>query len=412
MPRHFASFLDAYESYAVDGFCPQKFHMWTGLSLIAGALQRKVSVMSGKVHFFPNIYTMLVSYPGVGKSTAIERGVAVLEEMRTEFYPEFKIIPNQVTEPAFIDLMKITDFFSPPGSSVQIPHSSGYFYASEASSSALQNTCGNFVASMTDLYDCSRVFRKKLKGSQFTDEIINPCMNLLVGSTFDYLKTLVNEQSSMGGFASRVLYVVCKDKAYPEIKWGAEAKEDYKTKRKLVEDLNEIRQLVGPFSVTPGFVELYNKWNVEFNAYRKELNSTRIESMIARKGTNLIKLAMLISVSEGAAWKDQTKPELNEYHFDRAAGLLDDVTADIPFILSQAIVADKTSQSGMSQAIMRTLEKNGGTLKSATLKQLVFTHGGQISAFKETVDHMLGSGLLGLEDGDRVKLLVNPDRYL
>lgn len=406
MARNFPSFLDAYFNYARDSFCPDLFHRWIGFSILAAALERKVSVKQGMIHHVPNIYVMLVSHPAVGKSTAIERGTDLLEDMRKEHNTNFRIIPNQVTEPALLDLMKIIEWYSlDPVGRVQLPHSSGFFYASEASASALQNTCGDFVATMTAFYDCPKFFRKKLKGEQFPVEIQNACMNLLAGSTFDYLKNLVNEQSVMGGFASRLLYIISKDRVVRETKWNAQIKEDTETRRKLVEDLAAVNKLSGPFRVTRGFEERFEAWQPEFDRYLIELNSPKMESIMSRKGTNLIKVAMLFSVSEGHF------PELNEYHFDRAVEAIDEATKDNAFILSQAMMADKTSQAGMSQAIMRLLIKNGGTLKMKSLKMLALSHGGMISAFKETVDYMIGADLISL-NGDNVKLLVDPDRYL
>jgi len=412
MSRHFPSFIDAYTDFARDKFCPESFHTWTGLSLIAGMLQRRVSTPKDKIHFFPNIYVMLVSYPGAGKSTAISRGVDLLEELKVELMPNLRIIPQQITEPALVDMMRTTEFVNIPGTTIQFPQSAGYFYADEASSSALQNTCGDFVATLTDMYDCKRVFRKKLKMDQYTTEILNPCMNMLCGSTFEYLRTLINDKSSMGGFASRIIYVVSHNRDVVETKWGDTLVEDTATKRKLVDDLHDMSKLVGPFRATREFTDLYDKWDYEFKQYRVGLNSPRLESMLIRKGTNLVKVAMLLSVSEAGSWKTPGQPELTGYHFDRAVTLIDDATKDNAFILSQALVADKTSQAGMTQAVMRAMKKSGGSATFQSVRSIIFSHGGNIAAYKETIDYMLAANLLALDGADRIKLLVNPDSYL
>lgn len=403
--RNFPSFLDAYFNYARDGFCPDLFHKWIGYSILAAALERKVSLKQGMIHHVPNIYVMLVSHPAVGKSTAIERGTDLIEELKKSHNQNFRIIPNQVTEPALLDLMKVVEYYSVTPT-ISLPHSSGYFYASEASASALQNVCGDFVATMTAFYDCPKVFRKKLKGEQFPVEIENACMNLLAGSTFDYLKNLVNEQSVMGGFASRLIYVIAKDRTVPNTKWSPVIQFNPQIRQQLVADLAHINKLAGPMRVTQGFIDRFEKWQPDFYRYLIGLNSPRLESILSRKGTNLIKVAMLISISESDTL------ELTEYHFDRACAEIDEVTQDNAFVLSQAVQADKTSQAGVSQAILQSLRKSGGRCHAKALKGAVFSAGFESMMIKETLEFMVTSGAIRFAGTDEIELLINPDTYL
>jgi len=399
--RHHADFLTSYLDYADDKFCPPEFHKWVGLSVIAAALERKISLKQGKISHTPNIYTMLVSHPAVGKSTAMEAGTDLIEAMRKDYNSDFRIIPNQATEPALIDMMKEVSYF-PLSPTLNFPHSSGFFYASEASASALQNTCGDFIAAMTHFYDCPKFFRKKLKGEQHVVEIENACMNLLAGATFDYLKNLVNEQSVMGGFASRLIYVVSKERKVREIKWGASIEYDMEKKQKLIEDLAMINKLAGPVRATTGFTKRYEEWQPEFDRYLIGLKSSRMESIMSRKGTNMIKLAMILSVSE------RSDLIVDETHFDRARELIDDVTKDNAFIISSAIIADKTSQGGLNQLIAQTLAKAGGTLSIQGLKKAIVSNGNDLARLEVTMNTLVSAGQI-VYDGLNVRLLVDPN---
>lgn len=410
MARNFPDFLEAYFSYARDNFAPDRFHKWVGRSILAAALERKVSLKQGKVHHFPNIYVMLVSHPGVGKSTAMDAGTDLIETMKKEFLHNFRIIPNQATEPALIDMMNIIDRFALPGRpEVLIPQSAGYFYAREASNSALQNTCGNFVAALTEFYDCPRWFRKKLKGEKDMVEIENSCMNLLSGATFNYLKTLVNEQSVLGGFASRLIYVVAPEREVKETKWDESREYDEAMAKKLVEDLVHINSIIGPMRPTPGFISRYEAWKPQFDQYLIDLKSERLESIMTRKGTNLLKLCILLSVSESDS------RVLTEEHFDRALVEIEDVYKDNPQIIAAAVMADKDSQTGLNQAVVQALSRNGGTLPMPRLKQIVAGNGNDVSRIKQTIDFLLESQTIRYEANDSsglVTLLVDPDRYL
>lgn len=397
--------LEAYQDYARDNYCPDSFHLWTGLSIIAAALERKVWLKNGKITFFPNIYTMLVTYAGVGKSTALERGVDLLERIKEEVNPELKIISEQITEPGLVKDMEIRQAMR-IGETKEMFHSSGFFYASEASASALQNTHGTFTATITRFYDCPKVFRKMTKGEhEKPAQIYNVCFNMLAGATFDYLKTLVNETSVMGGFASRMIYVINKERIVREPKWGDSNHVDEALAETLFQDLCDIHALKGAFRPTREFIEAWEAFQPESDRALAQMNSPRLESLAARKSTNTTKVAMLLSVAES------NDLVLTLDHWNRAMELIEEVSKDNAFILSQGAIADKMSQSGVNQMIGQTLRKMGGRTNYNEFKRIVMGNGNQVDMISKTLDYMIGSHYLRLT-GDDVELLVDPDRYL
>lgn len=380
--RNFDNFLEAYEEYANDDFCPKAFHKWVGLSVLAGALERKVWLKQATVYHYPNIYVLLVSHPGVGKSTALERGVDLLEEVRVKFNPEIKMIPTRITDAAFIEMMDIRAQLSISPTQV-VYHSSGYFYASEASASALQNLFGDFNATITAMYDCPKIFRSKIKAVKEVAELQNCCMNLLAGSTFDYLKNLVNATSVMGGLASRFIYVVNKERLVKEAKWDHKDEIDFKTQSKLVEDLSAINRMQGRFVPTAGWIDAWEKWTPMFKQELNDLNSPRMESILTRKGTNLVKVSMLLSAAENDSMI------LTEKHWHDAQELIDSVTKDNAFIVSSAIMADKSSQAGITQFILEELESNGRSMTVADLKAKLLRHGSDLYRLKDTLSNLI-----------------------
>lgn len=404
--RRLKNWIQSYEEYARDNYCPDSFHLWTGLSVLAAALERKVWLVNGKIIFYPNIYTMLVTYAGVGKSTALERGVDLLERIKLEVNPNIKLIAEQITEPGLVKDMEERQEIALTETK-RMFHSSGFFCASEASASALQNTHGTFTSTITRFYDCPKVFRKVTKGEHDRPtEIYNVCFNMLAGATFDYLKTLVNESSVMGGFASRIIYVINKERLVREPKWGTSADIDDKAQQLLFEDLCEIHKLQGHFKPTRAFVDAWEKFQPESDKLLAQLNSPRLESLAARKSTNTTKIAMLLSVSES---NDLT---LDLHHWEQAMALIDEVSKDNAFILSQGAMADKQSQTGVTQVIGQTLKRNGGKLPMTVLKRLTLANGNAVEAILKTIDFMAGSGWLKIDASGDVELLVDPDRYL
>lgn len=409
MSRQHSNFLKAYMEYATDNFCPPQFHLWTGISVLSGVIGRKLAMRQGAIYHVPNFYVMLVSHPAVGKSTAMNTGTDLIEAVKKQYSPDFRIIPNQVTEPSFLDLMKIVEYYQVAGLPDHLPHSSGYFYASEASSSALQNTCGDFVATLTAFYDCPRFFRKKLKGEKDMTEIENGCMNLLGGATFDYLKTLVNETSVMGGFASRLLYVIAKERSVRKTKFddgGDRDKWQTPAGQKLISDLAHINRLTGAFKPTEGFKRRVEAFQPKFDQYLIDLNSPRMESLMARKGTHIIKLSMLLSISEGDSLV------VTEKHFDEAVDLIESVTKDNPYIISQALMGDKESQEGLNQTIAQFIKKQGGKVKTKSVRAALMRSGNAVESVTATLDFMSKAGWIAFHGADDIELLIEPDAYL
>lgn len=406
MERNFPCFVSAYMDYARDGFCPDRFHKWVALSLVAAVVERKVTLKQDLIYYIPNIYVMLVSHPKQGKTTAIVRGSELIEDMRKDLVPQFRVIPTRTTDAAFIDMMRIAQLI-PLGGGKELKQSAGFFYADEASASALQNLYGDFVASLTAFYDCPRFYRDKTKGNPILTEIENACMNLLAGTTFNYLKELVNDKTVEGGFASRLLYVVSPERKVRESGWerGLVFSED--RKKKLIADLAHMNKLVGPMKPTAEWKEKYAKWQPDFDRSLIELNSASLESISARKDMNLIKVSMLLSISEGDSLVIEGK------HFDEALCLINDVYKDVPSVLSQATIADKMSQKGTTQFLAQTVKKRGGVLQKKILTSLALSHGNEVKRVTETLDEMIGSGWFEYDTSSGVlKLLIDPDRYL
>lgn len=404
MSRKLENWLKSYQDFARDAYCPESFHLWTGLSILAGALERKVWLPNRYVTFYPNLFIFLVTYPGVGKSTAIRRGVNFLERLRAEINPEFKIIDNQTTEPAFVESMRTRQEMR-VSETRMVFHSSGYFHADEASASALQNTHGTFTSTVTAFYDCPKVFRKatKLDGAI---EIHNICFNLLSGATFNYLSTLVDENSVMGGFASRLIYVVNRDRIVRESKWVEGEEIDHPMIEPLFEDLINIHGLQGRFTPTKGFKDAWEKFQPESDRSLIALNSDRLESLAARKSLHTTKIAMLLSVSEGNSLVVDTK------HWDRAMELVEEVSKDNAFILSQGVIADKQNQLGTTQMIGQILKKRKGKMNLNTLRQMTLMSGHGFDVIARTIDFMASAGTIKLGADGSVELLVDPDRYL
>ena len=81
--RQLGDWLTGYLEYTKDTEPPKSFHTWIGLSMIAGALQRKVHTRYGHAVIYPNLYIILVGKSGgARKGTAMKIGKDILKDVQ------------------------------------------------------------------------------------------------------------------------------------------------------------------------------------------------------------------------------------------------------------------------------------------------------------------------------------------
>ena len=80
--RRLPNWLDAYLEYTQWNESPERFHLWTGVSTIAGALRRRVFIDMGYFRWYPNFFIFFVAPPGVvSKSTTANIGMELLKKL-------------------------------------------------------------------------------------------------------------------------------------------------------------------------------------------------------------------------------------------------------------------------------------------------------------------------------------------
>lgn len=413
LSRKFPNFLDAYLEYSNDGFVPEIFNVWSCLSIIAGALERRVWLPWGDTYsFYPNIYVLLVTYPGTGKSVSSGKAVRLLTEVNRQTQ-RLNILPNQITEAKFIEMMGNGRSFQ--CGKLSVFQNAAYYYASEASAS-LRNIFGDFIACLTEFYDCPARFERATKKDGRPISLENVCMNMLGCCTYDYLGKLINEESISGGFASRLIYVCNKDFTVQEQEFqngfdGADKSKAFKAlESDLLADLSDMTNPSGCFIAEDAFKRRWKEWYHPFEVARRSHVSDRIKSLHARTNTNLLKVTMLLSMCESSDLV------LKEHHFEMGLKLVMNAQDGIVDILreSHANPNSKSADSVLNFIMKELKRKPGITMEQVKVNATIrgFTDRRKLD---NVMNSMLDDGMIVRDSvspsGTVLKVLGNSDDY-
>jgi hypothetical protein len=418
--RHFPDFLDAYVKYAQNEYAPKHFTEWVGISILAAAVERKVYIREKQDYRnYPNLYTILVAGPGIGKSSAIRQGIALIDGIRVR-NSKFKKHEGVCTSAALRKEMNFYDHM--PVS--QTKFTSIFLVGREGSESPLKNHGDDFRSAACSIYDSEDVyqFSTAKDGSLILQK---PVMNMLVGATFDFMGGVVDQESAFGGLASRFTYVIEKNDKIggsffdlmPEDVVGLSEEEQQKLatkvtidpemKAKLTDDLYAIHRLEGHLKIHKDCLSLTQEWYDIFCEDFNAMESSRMRAVNMRKRTLMKKMLVVTALSRSSDLI--LLPE----DVKRTVALVERVTKDNPYMLSQSAVANLDTQSGVTQFLAQTLKNNGGKMIKFNLMSAVLVHGNEVDWANKTFDALIGAGWVKYDTSTGiVELLIDPDRYL
>ena len=405
MPRHHSNFIKAFTEYHKDGFVPDQFYVWSAISLVATVLERKVWTPWVHGNVYPNMFIFLVAKPGMGKSSAMKKSYKMMQKMNKDYGTFVRMLPNKVTEPKLLDLMRDQEYFM--YNNKQCEHTSLFYYASEGAA-CFHDVYGGLVQTLTALYDCDDLSKATVSRAEEV-KITNPCINILAGCTFDFLGKLLTTEGIMGGFASRITYVVQDEMINRTSTWLGNSERapsgiDY---FQLLADLKDIHSMVGGFDATPEFVETYKEWFPKFDKQLQETQNEKMQALMVRKSAAMTKLPMILCAAESSDLV------LKKSHWDWALALMNKVEDKIPGMIREGQAGNTKSQSGINSALMKYLKSapaqaltEGALVAQATLD------GHRGDEVTQTIRNLIRDGqLLALRSG-KIHLVGDPNLHI
>ena len=137
-------------------------------------------------------------------------------------------------------------------------HSSIYFKLEELGSLFKKHTEEIHIF-LNETYDCKDKFEYKTKNHGH-DEIINPCTNILAGTTPDFLRRVFASQILTEGFASRTSFVVCMKNRSRHYDTPSFCDEQRMEREMIIDHIRKLTQLSGLCTWSPDAKAFNKQW--------------------------------------------------------------------------------------------------------------------------------------------------------
>ncbi len=323
MKRKLPHWLDAYREYTSPHEAPPLIHFWTGISMVAATLERRVWLDRGFWTTYPNLYVIIVSPSGVArKTTSANIGTELVEMLD----PPISIMAERLTTAGLISHMGKSESHFRVGEMGYI-HTSAFAIAPELSIllGEIPGGGGSLIDLLTRFHDC-KMGTWDYEKAKMKTEVINPCLNIYGGTTPMDLIRLMPGGAMSSGFTARIIFVVqmeadapvalperiLKDEKYPLLKAS------------LVHDLHIIRSLSGEMRRTKAANNFYQQWYDHTHYAKPVIEDERFEGYISRRTELVWRLAMIASIMQNSELVVETK------HVREAIGWLEIVEITMP----------------------------------------------------------------------------------
>lgn len=330
---------------------PQTFIDFGFYYMIAAALQRRVWTNADHQKLYPNIYPILVADPGVGKGLVIKPVIEMLKEHKLEnrLNADIKTMSSEQIAQAAVEAEDFAQVASAkpqqvPKEKLRIPvgancttfealvhtmatcvrrinynrydaklqkevrdiysHNSLCF-ALEEISSLFHKDSAKVVNFLITAYDCGDY--EYLTKTQGEDYIKRCCLNFFGGTTPKFIEESFSEGILEDGFASRAWFIFEPRNRFYRLRSPELTDEQKEAQQKLSQHILALTKLYGYVPFAPdAWAYLENWWEREQSQtnYVRPNTSEKLNSYYSRKQIHVMKLAVIMHLSEDASVKE------------------------------------------------------------------------------------------------------------
>lgn len=348
-------FLTEYLTFNAGNECPRNYHIWSALTILAGAVHKRVYVPQGYFTTYPNLFVGLIGDMGSRKSTAKD----IASDLFQEAFPDYPILASVQSREDIVKYMNsdacLFLFKDEKDTEIKVRPIMGFINELK---NFLSVDPGKMVEFLTDIYNTKRFKSGTIKRG--LEDLENPCVNLICCETPEWITDKMKGKIISGGWSRRIIYVYETDRAEP-IPFPQRPEGHAEMWARLKNHLVKVSTATGPFEWGPDAKEWYAEW---YSKMRRNMPDDKIMAgYYESKHDQLLKVAMLLALSHESMARVITKRNL-----ELGLAMLDALEKNMPK-LSQA--AGRNELNVPIQFAMELLEKKGGMIPEKAFRRIL-----------------------------------------
>ena len=293
MARKLENWIERFGELTNVSGAPQLFRTWSAIGAVAAALERRVWVDVGMGPLYPNMYIILVSPPGIGKTELTSRVWSLLEKLSTGAADGLHIAPASMTAASVIDALRDAErkFYSPESLLDPMMYNSLAIVSNELGT-LLPAYDPDMMNRLTDIYD-GKSYSERRRTRELNFKINHPQINFLAGTTPGHLANSLPEGAWDQGFLSRTMMIFNSERKLRELFQTIPNQErEWKI---LTEDLKHIFQMSGEFKFSPSAANSMQAWHMSGGMPAPD--HPRLRNYNTRRTAHMLKLCVIASAS-------------------------------------------------------------------------------------------------------------------
>lgn len=280
--------IDSYLRITESRNSPVLFRQWAAISIVAGALERRVWVKIMKDPLYPNLFILLCATPGIGKGQAINPATALLRRTK-----HIRLAPDSTNSATMLDAFaegKQAKVLS----KIEMVEYSSLFVSCEEFGVFVPGYDQEFMQRICRIFDNppDLSVRRKYLGKDAI-AVTNPMLNILGGTTPGYLSSLLPEEAWHVGFAARFIMVYTAKGPHKELFQEYDERED-PLEGKIVGQLSELSKAYGLVAWETDAAREMARWH---RAKEDAPEHSRLIHYVQRRTQFLAKLCMVAAFS-------------------------------------------------------------------------------------------------------------------
>ena len=361
--RKLPDWIDGFLLYMHNTEPPESYKLWTAISVIASALQRKCFLKWGTLTFYPNLYILLIGPPSSRKGTAMGPGADLIMDANINVACEATSLQALIHS-----MMDATGNVVKADGSYETHSSLTVF--SEEFTVFLGHDNKDLISYLCRWYDCQRIFKYRTISREF-EVVQGVWLNVIGATTPDLFKSSLPQGAMGAGLTSRMICIYEESKG-KDVIIPIQTPEEVELYQYLLYDLEKILLYSGEFQYTESFIEVWTDWRTTIANEELKFSDPRLAGYLGRQPAHMMKLTMVMSASRGEG------PSLIMTGDDllRAIKILDEAEIKMPRVYSGV---GKTEVGRLIPEVIAYIDSQGGKITKDLLMRKFYMDADQFT---------------------------------